>query len=115
MTTPIMIDTTMSVRMIRFRTGDAEKRPPAASPVRKRIIRTLIVVSIIIGVVIAWQLLNTYNNSTGPSLAGRPLSNPHTHLHTVALGGRPGVLYLGTHYGLFTSSDWGRTWLQSHG
>lgn len=96
-------------------TPDAKKRPPATSPLRKRIIRTLIAVLIIIGVVIAWQLLNTYNNSTGPSLAGRPLSNPHTHLHTVALGERPGVLYLGTHYGLFTSTDWGRTWPQSRG
>jgi photosystem II stability/assembly factor-like uncharacterized protein len=67
------------------------------------------------GVVIAWQLLNIYSNSTNPTVAGRPLSNPHTHLHTVVLGEKPGVLYLGTHYGLFTSTDGGRTWPQSHG
>ncbi len=72
-------------------------------------------VVLISGIVIAWQFLATLNNSTGPTVAGRPLSNPHTHLHTVALGGRPGVLYLGTHYGLFTSTDGGRTWPQPQG
>lgn len=74
-----------------------------------------IIVLLVIGVVVAWQILNAYNNSIDPTVAGRPLSNPHTHLHTVALGGRPGVLYLGTHYGLFTSTDGGRTWPQPHG
>jgi photosystem II stability/assembly factor-like uncharacterized protein len=29
------------------------------------------------------------------------------------VGGKPGVLYLGTHYGLFTSNDNGRTWPQT--
>ncbi len=67
------------------------------------------------GIVVAWQVLNIYNNSTDPTVAGRPLSNPHTHLHTVALGENPEVLYLGTHYGLFTSTDGGRTWPQPHG
>src|SRR6516162_2017383 len=81
----------------------------------RRIIRSLVIGIIIIGIVISWQVINTYNNSTDPTVAGRPLSNPHTHLHTVALGGRPGVLYLGTHYGLFTSTDGGRTWPQPHG
>jgi hypothetical protein len=80
-----------------------------------RIVRTLVIGLLIIGIVVAWQVLNTYNNSTDPTVAGRPLSNPHTHLHTVVLGERPGVLYLGTHYGLFTSTDGGRTWPQSHG
>lgn len=80
-----------------------------------RIVRTLVIGLLIIGIVVAWQVLNTYNNSTDPTVAGRPLSNPHTHLHTVVLGERPGVLYLGTHYGLFTSTDNGRTWPQLHG
>ncbi len=80
-----------------------------------RILRTLVIGLLIIGIVVAWQILNTYNNSTDPTVAGRPLSNPHTHLHVVALGESPGVLYLGTHYGLFTSTDNGRTWPQPHG
>ena len=80
-----------------------------------RIVRTLVIGLLIIGIVVAWQVLNTYNNSTDPTVAGRPLSNPHTHLHTVVLGERPGVLYLGTHYGLFTSTDNGHTWPQPHG
>lgn len=46
---------------------------------------------------------------------GRPLSYPQTHLHTVMLGSRPGMVYLGTHYGLFTSTDGGRSWPQSQG
>jgi photosystem II stability/assembly factor-like uncharacterized protein len=46
---------------------------------------------------------------------GRPLSYPQTHLHTLALSSRPGVVYLGTHYGIFTSTDGGRTWPQSEG
>ena len=80
-----------------------------------QIVRILVIGLIIIGVVVAWQALNTYNNSTDPTVVGRPLSNPHTHLHTLALGERPGVLYLGTHYGLFTSTDSGHTWPQTHG
>jgi photosystem II stability/assembly factor-like uncharacterized protein len=78
-------------------------------------VRTFVIGLLIIGIVIAWQVLNTYNNSTDPTVAGHPLSNPHTHLHAVVLGEKPGVLYLGTHYGLFTSTDYGRTWPQSHG
>src|SRR5258708_27784955 len=73
------------------------------------------VVVLIAAVLIGWQLINNSINSTNPSSAGRPLSNPHTHLHTVALGGRSGVLYLGTHFGMFTSTDGGHTWPQPHG
>jgi photosystem II stability/assembly factor-like uncharacterized protein len=80
-----------------------------------RIVRTLVIGLLIISIVVAWQVLSTYNNSTDPTVAGRPLSNAHTHLHTVVLGERPGVLYLGTHYGLFTSTDYGHTWSQPHG
>src|SRR6266513_3881053 len=91
------------------------ERQKVKSSRRKRIVRILVIGLIIMGVVVAWQLLNAYNNSTDPTVAGRPLSNPHTHLHTVALGGRPGVVYLGTHYGMFTSTDDGRTWPQPRG
>src|SRR6266513_1194053 len=86
------------------------ERQKVKSSRRKRIVRILVIGLIIMGVVVAWQLLNAYNNSTDPTVAGRPLSNPHTHLHTVALGEKPGVLYLGTHYGLFTSTGGGYTW-----
>src|SRR5258707_12567021 len=93
--------------------------PPTAkkaTPVtRRRFLRPLIVVVLIAAVLIGWQLINNSINSTNPSSAGRPLSNPHTHLHTVALGGRPGVLYLGTYFGMFTSTDGGHTWPQPHG
>ena len=97
--------------------GEAEAagHVKGSSPRRTRIIRILVIGLILIGTFVAWQVLNAYNNSTDPTVAGRPLSNPHTHLHTVDLGGKLGVLYLGTHYGLFTSTDNGRTWPQSHG
>ncbi len=82
---------------------------------RKRIFQILVIGVLIVVIVIAWQFLNTYNNSTDPTVAGRPLSNPHTHLHSVVVGTKPGVIYLGTHYGLFKSTDGGRTWPQSRG
>lgn len=89
-----------------------KEHPGAPSKAFLQAIMILLLVAI---VVIAWQLLNNSTNSANPTVAGRPLSNPHTHLHTIALGGRPGMLYLGTHYGLFTSTDGGRTWPQSSG
>jgi photosystem II stability/assembly factor-like uncharacterized protein len=96
-------------------TQDAERRTKVKSSWRTRIIRIFVFGLLILVIGAAWQFLNTYNNSTDPTVAGRPLSNPHTHLHSVALGEKPGVLYLGTHYGLFTSTDGGHTWPQSHG
>lgn len=77
--------------------SETEGQTKVTSTWRTRIIRTLVIGLIIIGIVVAWQFLNVYNNSTEPTVAGRPLSNPHTHLHTVAIGEKPGVLYLGTH------------------
>ena len=82
---------------------------------RKRLLKILVPILLVIVIVAAWLLLNQHANSTDPTVAGRPLSNPHTHLHTVALGGKPGVIYLGTHYGMFTSSDEGHTWPQTRG
>ncbi len=95
-------------------TQDAERQAKVKSSWRTRIIRTFVFGLLIIVIVVAWQFLNAYNNSTDPTIAGRPLSNPHTHLHSVVLGEKPGVLYLGTHYGLFISTDGGHTWPQSH-
>ncbi len=91
-----------------------EKQKKVKSSGRTRIVRTLVIGLLIVAIVVAWQVLSAYNNSTSPTIAGRPLSNPHTHLHSVVLGEKPGVLYLGTHYGLFTSTDGGHTWPQSH-
>lgn len=81
----------------------------------KRLLRIFVPVFLVIIIVAAWLLLNQNANSTDPTVAGRPLSNPHIHLHTVAIGGKPGVVYLGTHYGMFTSTDGGHTWPQPRG
>jgi photosystem II stability/assembly factor-like uncharacterized protein len=90
---------------------------PAASPslLRSRPARVVMVLLIATALVTGWLLLNNSANSTDPTVAGRPLSNPHTHLHTVVPGVLPGTLYLGTHYGMFTSSDDGKTWPQKRG
>jgi photosystem II stability/assembly factor-like uncharacterized protein len=53
---------------------------------------------------------------TDPSVAGRPLSNPDQHLHALAVDPQhPGIIYLGSHYGLFTSTNDGKTWPQPRG
>lgn len=93
----------------------AEKNAGTTTATRKRFLRPLIAIVLIVVVLVAWLLINNSLNSTDPSVAGRPLSNPHTHLHTIALGGRSGVIYLGTHYSMFTSTDGGHTWPQSRG
>lgn len=61
---------------------------------------------------LASQWLNRQQHTMTP---GRPLSYPQTHLHTVVMSTRPGVVYLGTHYGIFTSTNGGYTWPQSQG
>src|SRR5579862_6205792 len=86
-----------------------------ATKARRRPFQVLLLVLLAIPVVVVWQVLNYTYNYTGPTVAGQPLSNPKTHLHLVALGGQPGVVYLGTHYGLFTSTDGGQTWPQPRG
>jgi photosystem II stability/assembly factor-like uncharacterized protein len=93
----------------------AEKNAGGTPATRKRLLRPLIAIVLVIAILVAWLLINNSLNSTEPSVTGRPLSNPHTHLHTVALGGRPGEIYLGTHYGMFTSTDEGQTWPQPRG
>ena len=70
---------------------------------------------LVIPVFVAWQVLNFLMINTDPTVAGRPLSNVKTHLHQVALGGKPGIIYLGTHFGLFISTDGGRSWPQQRG
>lgn len=95
---------------------DTSPQPaPSLSLLHKRPARVLFVILIAAALVTGWLLLNNNANSTDPTIAGHPLSNPHTHLHTVVPGVRPGTLYLGTHYGMFTSSDDGKKWPQQHG
>ncbi len=72
--------------------------------------RPLFFVALVLIVLIAiiWQIW--YQQQTG-MLAGRPLASSQTHLHDVAVS-RSGAVYLGTHFGLFSSSDGGHTWPQ---
>jgi photosystem II stability/assembly factor-like uncharacterized protein len=78
--------------------------------------RLLIILSLgVIAILLGWQLLSVRTANTDPTIVGHPLSNPQMHLHTLAIGGKPGTLYLGTHYGIFTSSDGGKTWPQARG
>ncbi|MBA2393599.1 MAG: hypothetical protein H0V70_12755 [Ktedonobacteraceae bacterium] len=86
------------------------------APGRRDKIWLIIFLSVLtIFVLVGWQFLSVHTNNTDPTTAGQPLSNAQMHLHTLALGGKPGVLYLGTHYGIFTSTDGGRTWPQARG
>ena len=82
---------------------------------QKRPVQVSLMLVLAAVIVFSWQLLNNTANSTDPSIAGHPLSNSHTHLHTIALGVRPGTLYLGTHFGMFTSTDGGKSWPQPRG
>ncbi len=91
---------------------------PQDSPPQGRQRKNLLIILLslaVIALLVGWQLLSIRNNNTDPTLSGHPLSNAQTHLHTVAIGGKPGVLYLGTHYGIFTSTDGGKTWPQVRG
>ena len=74
--------------------------------------RLLLIGPLVLLAVLAWVLLNRQQTSM---VSGRPLSYPQTHLHTIALSPHPGMVYLGTHYGIFTSSDGGHAWPQSQG
>src|SRR5579859_4527456 len=96
-------------------TDTSPQAAPSPSLLQRRPMRLVVLLFIVAALVTGWLLLNTTVNSTDPTVAGRPLSNPHTHLHTVVPGMLPGTLYLGTHYGLFTSSDDGKTWPQQRG
>src|SRR5438093_13679962 len=82
----------------------AKQEQPAARRAAKRVLVALILVLLILPLIVAWQLINTLVNGTDHTVAGRPISNTITYLHTVALGGEHGVVYLGIHYGLFHST-----------
>ena len=54
--------------------------------------------------------------ATDPTERGQPLSNPDQHLHSLAIDpAHPGTVYLGSHYGLFTSTNDGHTWPEPRG
>ncbi len=92
--------------------------PPQNNPPQNHRGRNVLVILLSLGVLfvlVGWQFLSVHNANTDPSVAGQPLSNAQTHLHTVAIGSKVGVLYLGTHYGIFTSNDGGQTWPQARG
>ncbi len=67
-------------------------------------------------VIIVQNVNGTQPLGTDPTTKGRPLSNPDQHLHSMAIDpSHPGIIYLGSHYGLFTSTDNGKTWPQARG
>lgn len=66
---------------------------------------------LIVLIAVIWQIW--YQQQTG-MLVGRPLASSQTHLHDVAIS-QSGVVYLGTHFGLFTSTDGGHTWPKLQG
>lgn len=72
----------------------------------------LVLIALVSVIAIVWQVF--YQQQTG-MIVGRPLASHQTHLHAVVLSGRPGVMYLGTHFGIFTSTDGGHTWPQQQG
>lgn len=76
-------------------------------------------VAVVIIVVFVAVMNNFYNSKpigTDPTTEGRPLSNPDQHLHSFAVDvTRPGVVFLGSHYGLFTSIDGGKSWPEPRG
>ncbi len=101
--------------MASTQTPEIKEQPITKGQQRRRRLPLLLLAFVLISVLIGWQLVSTQSNNTDPAVAGRPLSNSQTHLHTVELGGKPGQLYLGTHFGLFTSNDGGHTWPQTRG
>src|SRR5437588_12231361 len=105
----------MSIKEPASPPGVPKTRQPAMSRVPKGLVRVGMLLLLVIPVFVAWQVLNYVMNNTDPTAAGRPLSNVKTHLHQVALGGKPGTIYLGTHFGLFISTDGGRSWPQQRG
>jgi photosystem II stability/assembly factor-like uncharacterized protein len=86
-----------------------QQKPPTT--LWRRLGRPVTFVLIVL-VAIVWQAF--YQQQTG-MIVGRPLVSSQTHLHAVVFSPRPGIVYLGTHFGLFTSTDGGHTWPQRQG
>ena len=98
---PLVPDTVQSQKRLRRETKRHRRWP------------LLLAVLVALGAATVWQVL--VNRQPNVPVVGRPLSSSQTHLHTVVISRRPGVIYLGTHFGLFTSTDNGRTWPQRQG
>ncbi len=62
-----------------------------------------------------WLEFGGQTSKTDPTQPGHPLSNKENHLHTIVQGDQPGRIYLGTHFGIFTSDDGGSHWPQLRG
>lgn len=78
--------------------------------------RLFVMLGLLAVVVILASLVGQWWSGRQNSMVlGRPLSYPQTHLHTLVMGAGGRMVYLGTHFGLFTSSDGGRTWPQDRG
>lgn len=83
---------------------------------RPQIWGSALVAIIVIVVLILHNINLSQPLGTDPTVAGRPLSNPDQHLHSLAIDPvHPGTVYLGTHYGLFTSTNDGATWPEKRG
>jgi len=104
---------TMALRAFAQVGDEASRRniPCARTRFWRRLVM-LIAVLALVGAAIVLQ--GWYQQQTG-MVVGRPLASRETHVHTVVFSSRPGVVYLGTHFGLFTSTDSGRTWPQQKG
>lgn len=74
---------------------------------------------VVVALIVALMVHNTDGTQplgTDPTIAGHPLSNPDQHLHSMAVDlVQPGLIYLGSHYGVFISTDGGKTWPQARG
>jgi photosystem II stability/assembly factor-like uncharacterized protein len=76
----------------------------------------LLIVVLVSGGALYQKFDTTQPIDTDPAVAGRPLSNPDQHLHSLAIDPQhPGIVYLGSHYGLFTSTNDGKSWPQPRG
>ncbi len=76
----------------------------------------LLIVVLVGGGALYQKFDSTQPIDTDPAVAGRPLSNPDQHLHSLAIDPQhPGIIYLGSHYGLFISTNDGKTWPQPRG
>jgi hypothetical protein len=84
-------------------------------PSNRRFFVGLLITFAIIASLVGGQIWMIQATSTDPKIPGHPLSNSQMHLHTLTIGNTFNMLYLGTHFGLFTSNDGGRTWPQVRG
>ncbi len=73
--------------------------------------------AVIVAVVLVAQAINPSQPiGTDPTIPGHPLSNQSQHVHSLAVDPlHPGIIYIGSHYGLFVSRDDGHTWPQPRG